>query len=162
MNKIIKNNSLILRKIIKSDASTLVKWFNNKQLGRYMDDSEPDKIYDLEDIYEMISSVDSHYLILQQGKRLIGYASLYNRVESKSEFSFLIGIPSMHNKGLGTQLLNLLSNLASSIGIKTLYCWIYKNNQASIRCVKKAGFIIEHNQKSLKNEVKWYKNIILK
>ncbi len=157
-----KNNRLILRDIVKEDASTLVKWFNNKQLGRYMDDSEPDKTYDLEDIYEMMGSVDSHYLILQQDKLLIGYASLYNIVESKSEFSFLIGIPSMHNKGLGTLLLNLLSNMAFSIGIKTLYCWIYKNNQASIRCVKKAGFIIDNNQKSLNNEVKWYKNVILK
>jgi len=149
-----KDNLCTLRSIVKADAPLLVKWFNDKQLSKYMDDSEDDKVYDVSDIYSMVESIDQVYLAFQHNNQLTGYASLYNIVNTEAEFSFLIGIKSMHNKGLGTQLLNLLSIKAFSSGIKTLYCWIYKNNFASIRCATKAGFIIDDTQISLNNEIK--------
>jgi len=152
-----KDNLCTLRNIVKADAPFLVKWFNDKELSKYMDDSEDNKVYELSDIYSMIKSIDPIYLAFQYNNRLTGYASIYNKVNKEAEFSFLIGIKHIHNKGLGTKLLNLLSIKAFSSGIRTLYCWIYKNNLASIRCAKKAGFIRDDTQKSLNNEIKLYK-----
>ena len=148
-----------LRKIQKQDASLLIKWFNDSLLCQYMDDSEDNKIYDSQDIDSMISSKDSSYYVLEENKKAIGYASLYNLKNFEAEFSFLIGDSTRHSKGLGEKLLYLLMNKAHDLNLNRIYCFISNENIASLKCVLKVGFM-ENKNIIQKNELMFYKDIV--
>lgn len=109
-----------------------------------MDDSEPGKVYDENDIFSMINEpeADSLYFAFRDNEKLIGYASIYDidKTKSRAEFSFLIGDESYRGKGLGSKLLELICQKAREIGLAELYCSIYSENVASIQSVIKAGF----------------------
>jgi [ribosomal protein S5]-alanine N-acetyltransferase len=137
------NNNFKLTELSRSDVPDLVGWFNDQGLSKYMDDSEPGKVYTQDDIFAMIEEPgNSIFFAFRDQDKIIGYASIYDldRKHKRAEFSFLIGDKGYQGRGLGNFLVNLLCEKAKEYEIATLYCTIYSQNTPSIKSVIKAGF----------------------
>lgn len=135
-------SNYFLDTVREEDVPVLVEWFNDPALCRYMEDSEPDKRYGLDDVFSMIRNpTHSVYLALRHQNALVGYASLYDfKPQGEAEFSFLIGHPEFRGRKLGGVFVGLLCDKAKELGVKKLTCSVVSKNEPSIRCVQKNGF----------------------
>ncbi len=139
--------TFILDKIKKNDINSLVEWFNDANLCKYMEDSDSEVQYSEKDILEMINnnSSDTHYYSFRYNNKIIGYASIYDiNPKQRAEFSFLIGDSDYRGKGIGKIIVSELCNKAIQLNLNELYCTIFKENIPSIKTVINSGFI-EYN-----------------
>lgn len=151
-------NQYQLSKIDYNDIPYLVEWFNDKEIGRYMEDSSPNQKYSHEDIIPIIASKEDLYWAFKHNNTIIGYASIYNinKENKRGEFSFLIGDKNYYGKKLGPILVDLVTHQAKHFGLQELYCTIVSDNVPSIKSVIKAGFeksncIKLHSELNVKN-----------
>jgi RimJ/RimL family protein N-acetyltransferase len=123
------------------DVSRLLSWFNDTELCRFMEDSDPGHAYTESDFKDMARQPD-RYLAFRHGERIIGYASIYaiDRKCQRAEFSFLIGDPEYRGRGLSLLLLEKIRSRARESGISLLYCSVHPENRPSIRALRSAGF----------------------
>ncbi|MFH1188337.1 MAG: GNAT family N-acetyltransferase [bacterium] len=146
------NGEYTLGPIKEEDIPYFLLWFNDRSLCKHMDDSEKDKKYCSDDILSMIKDVSSIYMAFRCDNKIIGFASIYDisRPNMVGEFSFMIGDPCSHGKGLGKRLLSLIIQKAKEMDLTALTCSVYAENFASIKCIESANFQKMH-KKNVKN-----------
>lgn len=139
-----EHKRVLIREVSIGDLETLVNWFNDKELGKYMD--EPSANYSTQEIFEAYFKPDAsrhNFVVLdKENCRRIGYCSLYNLSEShNAEISFLIGDRSFQGKGLGYEIMEGLVELGEKkLNISSFNASVVELNFPSIRCLEKVGF----------------------
>jgi ribosomal-protein-alanine N-acetyltransferase len=154
MNAIVIKGKSILFRMITSDSihNGWLDWVNNRNLTeyleisgsvsedsliQYLEDSLPPKVY----MFAIYDNKTDDY---------IGNARLSSIDYDKNEAAYgrLIGNSNYHGKGLGTEVLILLSKFAfNKLGLKKIYTGVNSKNIASIKSNIKAGASINRIEK---------------
>lgn len=136
-----KELDLILDSINPSDIPFILNWFNDKNLGKFMDDNKPNEVYTIEDLrdYYLTPKDDEIYFTIRHNNKPIGFVQVYNITNRSGEFSFLID-QNLHGKGLGVKAVSKLCEKAKENNFYRLTCSIYKENTPSIRAIEKNEF----------------------
>lgn len=136
---------LTLRTPRIEDAPLLLRWFNDPEIGRFMDDPQGEITHD--DIIEkffVAKQVDLDLIAtLKETGRDIGYCSLYNidYANRMAEVSFLVGDRATQGKGLGTEMMQLLIAVGFyHLGLNRLYASVTDLNLPSARVFDRCGF----------------------
>lgn len=125
---------------------TLVRWFNDGAVSKYMD--APFETVDFDSLvhsffFQAQEGVD--FVAFEQSSDvLFGYASLYNvdLRHGRAEISYLIGEKDFFGRGLGKELVGLVVGYAfSNFGLQCLLARVLPENKASIGCLKSNGFV---------------------
>ncbi|KUK44626.1 MAG: GNAT family N-acetyltransferase [Methanothrix sp.] len=126
------------RRVRAKDAPLLFRWFEDRELTRYMEPSSSLTIDQLE--VSILCSKDEDFVIYW-GDAAIGFASLYDRTPCTCEISYLIGDPDYRGRGLGRKIVDaLLDHGFSRLGLKSIFASATVENLSSIRALEGAGF----------------------
>ena len=137
---------IILDKVELSHLDLILRWFNDKEISRFMDDEErytkgKTPNYKLDDLKELLNPPKTDiYYVIKYGGSLIGFAQIYDISNNSGEFSFLIGDPSSRGKGLGKKIVSGLCEKAKENNLNKLICSVNKQNLPSIKSVEKNNF----------------------
>ena len=142
---VIKGKNILFRMITLDNIQNgWLDWINDAKLTQYLEVSEPiSKEYLVE--YLERSQPPKVYMFAiydNQTDEYIGNARLSSIDYEKSESAYgrLIGNSDYHGKGLGTEVLSLLSKFAfNKLGLKKIYTGVNSKNIASIKSNIKAG-----------------------
>ena len=74
--------------------------------------------------------------VLVKDNRLLGAGILY--IEKDGEVTFFVREP---NKGLGTELLKVLEEIAEQRGLTFIWAWVLEDNKIAQRVLEKNGFM---------------------
>jgi D-alanine-D-alanine ligase len=120
------------------DAPLLFRWFEDRELTRYMEPSSSLTIDQLE--VSIICSKDEDFVIYR-GNVAIGFASLYERTPCTCEISYLIGDPEYRGRGLGKKIVEaLLDHGFHRLELRSIFASATVENGSSIRALEGAGF----------------------
>lgn len=145
----LETNQIRLRPFVRADRDVTLGWRNTPQVRdaamgyRYpvndvMEDRWFDRVLDGNDkskVYFAIETVAE--------TDLIGFSSLtdIDYVSSHAQFGIMLGDTSHHNKGFGTDTLNLTLGYAfQSLNLRRIYLFVRSGNEAAVKLFKKAGF----------------------
>jgi len=129
---------LDFRRVRAEDAPLLFRWFEDRELTRYMEPSSSLTIDQLE--VSIICSKDEDFVIYR-GNVAIGFASLYERTPCTCEISYLIGDPEYRGRGLGKKIVEaLLDHGFHRLELRSIFASATVENGSSIRALEGAGF----------------------
>ncbi|MDD2716502.1 MAG: GNAT family N-acetyltransferase [Candidatus Wallbacteria bacterium] len=136
---------LSVRRVIQADTQDLIHWFNNPQVSKYME--SPDKEWNPGNIYKYYfilnqKDLDVLYTDLQTGLK-IGYGQIYGIDLRKrtAEISYLIGEPAFYGRGYGTEMVELLLQIAfEKLGLNSVEAGIIEGNLPSMKVCERLGF----------------------
>lgn len=154
-------NKLKLSKVKKQDLPTLLHWFNDSELCRFMDD--PEFTYTLEQLTEnILLDQKSLNLVANSSGENIGYGSIYNIKDQSAEISFLINKESQ-GKGYGKELVRGLIDIAfNNLNLTNITASVTTANKASLKLCESLGFSITRTRKNYhKFQNKFYDETIL-
>ena len=140
-----ESDGLKAREVRFDDIDTVLEWFNDPSVSRYMDD--PYLRYSRDDLVEhfFVKERDGLDLMVRcagSGEN-IGYCSIYGITDSvgRGEISFLIGSESHRGRGYGRRMVKLLCGMAfGSMDLRGLFASTVENNKAARRAIMGAGF----------------------
>lgn len=138
---------LSFSKIKKQDLPTLLQWFNDYELCKFMDD--PESTYTLRQLTEdvLLDQKNLNLMVYSSGER-IGYGSIYNLKGQSAEISFLIG-KNHQGKGYGKELVRGLINIAfNNLNLASIATGVVTANEASLRLCRSLGFSIIGTRKN--------------
>ncbi|BDC35982.1 GNAT family N-acetyltransferase [Candidatus Methanoliparum sp. LAM-1] len=98
---------LRLRSIDEQDIPLLLKWFNDREDTKYMED--PVDVYTYEYLKERINK-DSYDFVALLDDKPIGFCSIYNAKDGTGEISILIGDKEYRGRGYGEEVLREICN----------------------------------------------------
>ncbi len=144
-NIITRTERMVVKKVTESYLPTLLTWFNDKDIARYMD--EPDATYTEQELYELLLISGAHDLDLiffdRESMAELGYGAIYDvdyRVGS-CEISVLLGDNGYRGKGYGTEMIEALVSICfKQMKLHSIFAGVVEQNLPSIRAVEKAGF----------------------
>lgn len=136
-----ETKNIMIQEITFKEINIIHKWFNDKELGKFMDD--PDETYSEEEIANMILLDNNdrfHGLAVEkESKEPIGYGSIYNFKGKTAEISYFIGNKNYLGKGLGNEIVENLCFIAKSkYNLYELIASVIIENIPSIK-------VLEHN-----------------
>lgn len=136
---------LDVRRVSPDDVPLLVRWFNDAEVGRFMD--EPDRQYTEEGLMAALFVPDSDDMDLivteRASDRGIGFCSIYNtdRSNQMAEVSFLIGEREFRGKGYSVEMVHLLRTVAfDELGLDGVLASVARRNRPSMRVFERTGF----------------------
>jgi GNAT superfamily N-acetyltransferase len=104
---------------------------------------------------EWLRKTDTEVRGIVQDETLYGVAILY--VNMGGEIAFFVR---EQNKGLGSQLLNIIETVAMERGVKAVWAWVLDNNEIAQKVFEKSGYMREERiEKKVYNQ-KDYQGII--
>ncbi len=133
---------LKLRKAKEKDAARYCKLRNADSTYKWFFSEKKFKLKEVIAWLQGLDPNDEVYMAEIDGK-VVGTCSLYNYEDStkQAEVGRIIVAENQRGKGLGTRMLEQISELAISKGILVLYANIKKDNISSQRAFKKAGYV---------------------
>ena len=127
------------------DIPTLMEWFNDEDISRFMDD--PGAAYTTEDLMESFFvrvHGDLDMMIEDAGdNEPIGFLSIYDidRSRESAEISFLIGVPERRGKGLSSDIARLALRICfEELALNRVSASVTTENVRSSSALKAAGF----------------------
>ncbi|MEN9699317.1 MAG: hypothetical protein RLZZ301_515 [Bacteroidota bacterium] len=144
----LSGNTLFLRAVEKSDASTIFMWENNPLNWKISNTEVPFSMFDILQLIEqqsdlrksgqlrLIMSTHSH-------QKPIGVIDLYevNFKHGYASVGILIAETIDRGKGYASEALNLLAAYCKDVlELRNLQCSIHADNTASIQLFERAGF----------------------
>jgi len=118
----------------------LTRWFNDRNIGKYMDDS--DETYTEEAILQKFTKSDYSFVINSQNKPM-GFCSLYNinKRSMRGEISFFIGEKEYLGLGLSNEIVCFLLKYGLEyLGLNSLFASVSTPNKPSLKVIERAGF----------------------
>jgi ribosomal protein S18 acetylase RimI-like enzyme len=115
---------------------------------------------DLSDLAEKFTSSGTVFSI-SENKDIVGLIAGYNNddVNHKAYISVLAILPEYQGKGYASKLLSDFTEDCYKRKIKCIELFTHKTNENAIKMYKKNGFIIDENNKSRPDDIKFYKDI---
>jgi RimJ/RimL family protein N-acetyltransferase len=118
-------------------------WLNNTNINQYLESRFTSHRQD--SVNEFVNNCSSKENIILRGifveDEHIGNIKLDIEIHHKYAFvGILIGNSLYHNKGIATNSINMILDIAKEKGLNKILAGIYKNNIASINLFQKCGF----------------------
>ena len=134
-----------IRPLIIEDAKTSYKWRNNPEVWKYTG-SKPDRIITEDIETEWIKNVlkrnnEMRFAIIVDGK-YIGNTQLTNIENQEVNFHIFIGEKDYWGKGIGSQVLKLMIEVAKNKNFKKIKLNVNSKNIAAYKMYIKYGFNI--------------------
>ncbi|MFT4412246.1 GNAT family N-acetyltransferase [Fredinandcohnia humi] len=150
-----------VRLIEMRDVPVLLDWYNNEEL-HYIANAKKFKLYTLEQLIdywtEKLSRPNSSYYVIEVSGEIVGRVGLKKKNREKgvvTEYSILIGVPTMYSKGLGTEITkHFVKEVFLDPEPSSVILEVRADNLRAISCYKKVGFQI--TSEFVENEVKIY------
>ena len=138
---------IALRLPLISDAETILSWENNPDNWEVSDNDSP---YTLEDITELIKSLNSSdspkqlRFVIYSESILLGAVDIFDiNYENKSgAIGILIAEEEFRRKGYASKALALIEDEARKLGINRLSALIHSENEKSQKLFEKMGYLI--------------------
>lgn len=115
---------------------------------------------DLTTLSEKIISLGTYFSI-SDNKNIVGLITGYNNDEEnhKAYISVLAVLPEYQGKGYASELLSKFTKDCQKKKINRIELYTHKTNENAIKLYKKNGFLIDENNKSRPNDIKFYKDL---
>ena len=153
---VLKGKKIILRKIRSSDALSICKNANNKEIGRYM---PPIKYpYRIKDAREFIEKKKKNFgkeefsFGIEFNKEIIGMISLIHldKESKRAEIAYWIG-KDYWGKGIGTEAVNIILKFGfKQLKLMRIFGRAMHENIASQKLLEKTGFKYEGTMRKYK------------
>ena len=142
-----------LRAIERSDIPTFVRWFNDPEVGQYLQMYMPMSLAEEERWFEpQLTSVDSRVFGIETlDGRHIGNLGLHNLDwnERCAVLGIVIGEKDYWGKGYGTDAVNTVLRFAfEQMNLHRIQLSVYAYNERAVRCYEKCGFRHEGRMRS--------------
>lgn len=149
-----------LRELEIADAQTSWKWRNNPEVweltGRTFDNYVTLEMEE-EWIKNVLTKEDEKRFAICVGeeREYVGNIQLTDIKDKEAEYHVFIGEPNYWGKGIGTKATELILTYAfKDLGLKKVYLWVKKENQAAIHVYEKSGFkVVREEGKQLLMEI---------
>lgn len=143
-----KYKDIELRAFNKEDAEKYLEWANDPQIASPVDRVLPVSKYEHGTWYEDLMNNKNAvvFAIVAKPNNYIGNVWLWDIDwrHRKAEVRILIGDKKYHNKGLGTQSIEAVTDFAfSKLGLHKMYAYILGNNNVASKAFLRAGFRLE-------------------
>lgn len=130
----------------KSELQLIVKWRSDDRINKFLRQGMR-LLTEIENWYTNYFSISENELYgIKLDGSFVGYFTI-EHIDLKNkncEFGIVIGENDLHNKGIGTTVLNrMLGKAFSQMGMHRVYAIIQDGNIASEKCFLKSGFILE-------------------
>ena len=141
-----ESERLLFRGINEGDAELLVKWRSDPEVILYFRSSEPitvqKHLYWYERYYRQNLDRFDFIMIQKKSGQLIGTvgASNFRKESSTCEISYMIAEEACRRKGYAVEAIAAIISRLQRDGFFCFYAEIHRENDASIRTVKKLGF----------------------
>jgi RimJ/RimL family protein N-acetyltransferase len=157
---------IIIRKIKLSDAKEIAKILSNKEVLKKLNPKHPFPVPT--DYIKNKIPIDkekwrnglAYKFVILEDDKIAGQISLYNPNKDKNsyEIGYFVGYD-FWNKGIATKAVNQIVEFAfKKLKLEKVWSVISKNNPASIRVLRKAGFEkISEDNKRVRLEIKFKK-----
>lgn len=136
-----KMNRILLRPVKNNDFDFMMKLVNDKQVKKYL----PGLILDEKMLARWFRSLDDssneYIILLAESDLKIGECSL-SAVGNAVEAGLMI-LPEYWNKGLGTETVEMLLEMAKNSGQSKVTATSDKSNTAMIKILEKTGFALQ-------------------
>ncbi len=145
MNKdsVYKSERLELRGIALEDAETIVRWRSDPANYKNFFDQHPltmDEHLAWFDRY-LIDDTRFDFMIIDSEGTRIGTVGLSAINHESCEISYMIGNVEARGKGLATEVVETMSNIAfEELGVQKVWARILSHNVASARVIEGGGF----------------------
>ena len=136
---------LMGRAVKPSDISCLLKWFNDDEVSRMMDDPHLRHTREsLMDAFFLRENAECDLFFVHRGEGLpVGFASIYNinRTAGSGEISFLVGDRELRGTGLARHMVSILIGHAfETLGMQRLEATVLPENIPSLKVLESLGF----------------------
>ncbi|NMB11133.1 MAG: GNAT family N-acetyltransferase [Firmicutes bacterium] len=142
----IEGERIVLRPLVPSDFSKIVKWTKDPEVGHYMDDDgSPETLEDCEEWHRNLRSNrhNQRLIITTLEGYPIGDIELDHIAwrNGDAELRIRIGEGDYRGRGYGTEsVTTLLAYAFGEMNLSRIYLRVASDNFAAIRCYEKAGF----------------------
>lgn len=143
--KKIQGDRIYLSPVNPDDATTYTEWINDLPMSINIGAST--KVYSLNSEREALESMakegQNFAIVLAETDELIGNCSLMGirPVHRNAELGIFIGNKTQRNKGLGTEVVQLLVEYGFKVlNLNNIMLKVFEFNKGAIRAYEKAGF----------------------
>jgi RimJ/RimL family protein N-acetyltransferase len=147
MERGLKDKSVCLRPLRKSDADLLYEWITDRNLvinnASFFPVSETDHKAWVGRMMSKRSDLVIFVIEEQVSKQAIGTCQLVNInwVHRSAELQIRIGDSSFHGRGYGSEAVNLLCDFGfADLNLHRIYLNVFASNKRAIRAYEKCGF----------------------
>jgi RimJ/RimL family protein N-acetyltransferase len=141
--------TVYLRPLETEDAPTLVPWFNDPEVTRFLKRHQPVTLADEVDFLRRIAASPTDLVLgvaLRAEDRLIGTTGLKGMDvrNHHAEFGIAIGDKTYWGKGCGTEATRLIIRHAfDTLNLNRVSLRVYEYNERALKVYQKVGFRIE-------------------
>ncbi len=142
---VLTSNNLIAKPVKLHQIELLMKWFNDSEVNRYMDN--PAEFFSKEIMVEKFfvqKQADIDLIVTdRESNKEIGFCSIYNinNTSQSAEISFLIGEKQFQCKGFGKEIAKMLLSLAfDKLGLDNIFARVTQSNVNSLKILENVGF----------------------
>ena len=145
----IRGEMVILSQYFEGDVSKeYLSWLSDKEINRFLEArfTEYSEALAKEYVNSCIKSSNTYFLrIVSKKDDFIGTCTItYNENHRTAEIGLMLGDKAFHNKGIGTEVIGLLTRFCcSNLGSRKVTAGLYVPNVGSLRAFLKNGFSIE-------------------
>jgi RimJ/RimL family protein N-acetyltransferase len=148
-NPFLVGQLVYLRPLELADAQTIVPWFNDSEVTRYLLLCRPMSLADEQEFLRRLSERPTDLAVgiaVREGDRLIGTAGLH-QMDVRNRHAALgisIGDREAWGKGYGTEATQLLVRHAFfTLNLNRVWLHVYEYNDRALRVYEKIGFQVE-------------------
>lgn len=145
----IRGERVILSQYYEKDISKeYLSWLSDKEINRFLElrFTEYSEALAKEYVKSCIQSPNIYFLKIVSSKGdFIGTCTItYNENHRTAEIGLMLGAKDFHKKGIGTEVIALLTRFCcSNLSSRKVTAGLYVNNVGSLRAFLKNGFTIE-------------------
>jgi diamine N-acetyltransferase len=141
-------DQVYLRPLEVADAPTIVPWFNDPELTRFMLRHQPISLQAEEEFLRRTSTNETDVvlgIVLKETDRLIGTTGLHPEYRCRTaRFGIVLGDTACHDRGIGTAVTRLMvSHAFETLNLNRVWLHVYEYNPRGIRVYEKVGFRTE-------------------
>jgi RimJ/RimL family protein N-acetyltransferase len=148
-NPFLIGSTTYLRPLEKTDAPTLVSWFNDSDVTRFLRWYRPMSLEQEEKFLDKLQASEMDVIlgiVTGPDDRLIGTCGLHH-VDTRSrnaEFGISIGDKGYWGKGHGSEATRLMVDHAfATLNLNRVWLQVFEYNERGIKTYEKAGFRLE-------------------
>jgi diamine N-acetyltransferase len=139
---------IYLRPLEVADAATIVPWFNDPDVTRYLLRHQPMSLHGEEEFLRRVPANESDVvlgIVLKENDQLIGTVGLHPEFRCRSaRFGIVLGEKSSWDKGHGTAVTRLIVAYAfDTLNMNRVWLHVYEYNPRGQRVYEKVGFQVE-------------------
>ncbi len=148
-NPFLIGSLVYLRPLELADARTLVPWFNDPEITRFLLQYRPRSVAEQEDFLRRLAESTTDLVLgitTREGDRLVGATGLHqmDMRNRHAAFGITIGDKKAWGRGYGTEATRLLLRHGFfTLNLNRVWLHVYEFNNRALRIYEKIGFRVE-------------------